>query len=76
MLTAQGHRNVKQHRFVMECHIGRLLSDDEDVHHIDGCKTNNVIGNLQLLTHSEHARLHNRVKAARAAITLATGAAS
>lgn len=58
VLTAQGHRRVKQHRFVMECAIGRLLRRDEDVHHKDGNKANNDIGNLELLDHGDHTREH------------------
>lgn len=47
------------HRVLMENHIGRLLRDDEDVHHKDENKSNDDIGNLELLGHSDHAKLHN-----------------
>lgn len=46
------------HRIIMENEIGRKLRDDEVVHHIDGNGLNNVIGNLQIMTKSEHLRHH------------------
>lgn len=52
--------NVKVHRAVMEAHIGRRLSEDEIVHHIDGDKTNNSIDNLVIMSRSEHSSLHRR----------------
>ncbi len=73
VLTAQGHRRVKQHRFVMECHLGRILRDEEDVHHVNGVKADNRLCNLELLSHGEHTREHNL---ARAAVRRATGGAA
>lgn len=49
---------ILEHRLVVENHIGRLLKENEIVHHIDGDKTNNNIPNLKILTREEHARLH------------------
>lgn len=46
------------HRLVVEESIGRKLSSDEHVHHIDGDKSNNDISNLQLMSRSEHLRMH------------------
>lgn len=47
-----------QHHYVMCESIGRALHPDECVHHIDRNKTNNDLSNLQLMTISEHAKLH------------------
>lgn len=46
------------HRVLMENKLGRLLRDDEDVHHKDEDKSNDVIGNLELKDHADHARHH------------------
>ena len=50
---------VMEHRLVMEGLIGRFLTKDEAVHHIDGNKQNNEPSNLVLMTKSEHSILHN-----------------
>ena len=51
---------VLEHRIVVENSIGRLLTNNENVHHIDGNRYNNSIENLKVMTRSEHTRLHNR----------------
>lgn len=49
---------VAQHRLVMERHLGRFLTDDEDVHHKNENKLDNQLENLELITHPEHMRYH------------------
>lgn len=53
------HVAFKRHRRIMEEYLGRRLLPGEDVHHIDGDKLNNEIGNLQVISHGEHSRLHS-----------------
>lgn len=49
------------HRLVMEEKIGRYLTQDEVVHHIDGNKKNNSIENLMLFNSTkEHSAFHNK----------------
>lgn len=47
-----------EHVVIMEDKIGRRLYSNECVHHIDHDKKNNAISNLELMTRSEHAKLH------------------
>lgn len=46
------------HRIVMEEKLGRKLHAWENVHHIDENKFNNHPDNLEVLTNSEHRKLH------------------
>ena len=48
----------KAHRVIMEEHLGRQLHRWEHVHHIDGCRSNNDLSNLIVMTESEHHKLH------------------
>lgn len=49
---------VAEHRLVMEQKLGRFLRNNEIVHHINGNKLDNRPENLEVMTASEHCRLH------------------
>lgn len=49
---------VMEHILVMEKHIGRYITRDEVVHHINHIRDDNRIENLRLMTFKEHAGLH------------------
>jgi len=54
-----GHRHYEpEHRVVMERFLGRKLSPEEHIHHIDEDTLNNSPSNLQLVTASEHLKIH------------------
>ena len=61
--TKRGY--VKEHRLVVEQAIGRFLSTDEQVHHINGDKLDNRIENLQIMSHQEHLKMHGSLIAKR-----------
>ena len=48
-----------EHVYVWEQHNGHAVPDGHDLHHIDGDKLNNVVGNLLLVTPVEHKRIHS-----------------
>ena len=52
-------KGVSYPRLIMENHLGRYLDKNEDVHHIDGNKSNNDIDNLEVIDHVEHEKQHN-----------------
>ena len=59
VILYNSHRDrttVSYARYLMSIHLGRFLTNDEHVDHIDNNKTNDVIENLQILSQIENSR--------------------
>lgn len=52
----------KEHKIVLEAHLGRKLKKHEVVHHIDGRRDNNRLTNLWLTTHAGHRDAHTSLQ--------------
>jgi hypothetical protein len=61
-LGHEGRKSIHayEHRLVLENHLGRKLTSDEHVHHINGDKHDNRLENLEIISNSEHIRRHYR----------------
>jgi predicted DNA-binding protein len=64
-VSLRGYKQVNSkhiHRAVAEEKMGRKLLPGEVVHHIDGDKTNNSPENLQVMSNSDHVKLHGLIR--------------
>lgn len=57
MLSIEG-REIREHRWLMEQHLGRPLRRDEHVHHRNHDKTDNRLENLELKPGRVHVQEH------------------
>ena len=71
VLVSPGHRTTMYYaRYLMSLHVGRELTDDEEVDHVDDDYTNDVIENLQILTPEQNREKQNRLRLQRSLVTL------
>jgi hypothetical protein len=61
-ITYKNGRRDYEHRLVAEEMLGRLLADDEVVHHRDGNRQNNTPDNLVVMKRAEHDKIKDRTR--------------
>ena len=54
--------SIFEHIYIMEQHLGRELAKGEVVHHINGNKQDNSLGNLDYMSVQEHNNCHGKIE--------------
>jgi hypothetical protein len=63
VLVKCGRTWILEHRLVVENFIGRKLTSQEAIHHINGNKKDNKLSNLMLFdTQKEHKAFENKIR--------------
>lgn len=60
--TLMKGRHRREHRWIMEQHLGRALGRDEHVHHRNGVKYDNRLANLVVLDKWKHHLIENTLR--------------
>jgi len=55
--NVRDYKLISYPKYLMECHLGRYLLENETIDHIDGDYLNNDISNLQVIDRTEHCKL-------------------
>ena len=55
--NVRDYKLISYPKYLMECHLGRYLLENETIDHIDGNYLNNDISNLQFIDRTEHCKL-------------------
>lgn len=53
---------VLRYRYIVEQYLNRYLTEQEEIHHINGNKCDDRLDNLQIISCSEHTKLHMKQK--------------
>lgn len=60
-ITINGkQRAIREHRYIMEQHLGRALLPEELIHHRNGVLSDNRIENLEVVAWDEHTIGHHK----------------
>lgn len=58
--NAKKFHTYKVHRIVAHVFLGLRYTDNRDVHHVNGCGTNNCVENLEVIEKELHKVLHSK----------------